>query len=107
MKTKGASADAGFPRAQVSIEDITPRQAAKELYPANSAAARGISPAFIRRLRQLYVGGVETRWAAGGYWDEADRWVRPQATFASTWNDRERQAYGWGWEDAECGRFAR
>ena len=105
------SALAQFPKAPAlaTADWITPEAAAKQLFPGNCAARRGVSHEVLHELRRIYVDGVYSRRGAEhlGWWNEAEQWIVPGPSFASSWGERERKAYAWGWEDAEIGRFAR
>lgn len=94
------------------IDPPTPEQAARQLFCKTSLSTRkrrcGITAAHVDDLRRAYLAGVTARGDALGaaFWDWAERFSIHAPTLASSYREDEVRAFGWGWADAEHGRFS-
>ncbi len=100
-----------YPQAQAFRDGgdviLPPEVIARQLWSGTALANRNATVETIAGLRRAYIDGVASyrAAAAGAFWDFAERLAIVAPTLASSYQQRERQAYTWGWEDAEHGRF--
>lgn len=87
-----------------------PARVARDLFPATALSLHGraATMADLVRWRDAYLAGVEEYRACAerAYYDGAERLTLPKPRFATSYDDRELRAFGWGWDDALAGRFA-
>lgn len=89
---------------------MSPEAVARQLYSMTALRARrrsGGTAASVLALRRAYVAGATAYGdaAAKAFWNVAERLAMVVPPTASSYDDRQRKAYDWGWDDAESGRF--